>query len=116
MPHVLLCEDDVHLRNNISELLRAEGYSVSVSENAAGAERELRAHFPDLAVLDVLLPDGSGFDLCRRIHCRIWLFLLLDGADPNRAVAFRKNTNCGNTEREIHCGIFIGNCQQKPTV
>ena len=68
MPHVLLCEDDVHLRNNISELLRAEGYSVSVSENAAGAERELRAHFPDLAVLDVLLPDGSGFDLCRRIR------------------------------------------------
>lgn len=68
MPHILLCEDDVHLRNNISELLQAEGYGVSAAESVAGAERELRARFPDLAVLDVLLPDGSGFDLCRRIR------------------------------------------------
>ncbi len=68
MAHILLCEDDLHLRQNISEMLTRVGHRVTAVSDIASALCAVREGCPDFAILDVLLPDGSGFDLCRRLR------------------------------------------------
>ena len=68
MAHILLCEDDIHLRNNICELLVRNSYEVTPTENLSACREAARKRVPDLAVLDVLLPDGSGLELCRTLR------------------------------------------------
>lgn len=65
-PVVLLVDDSrVHLAN-LSKLLRGSGYHVELAESGWQAERELINGSIDLVLLDVGLPDGSGFDWCAR--------------------------------------------------
>ena len=67
---ILLVEDDPYLQDGLSELLKLEGYAVTL----AGTVREAQAAWDgagfDLAILDVRLPDGSGLDLCREIKAQ----------------------------------------------
>jgi DNA-binding response OmpR family regulator len=65
---VLVVEDDPRVAGAIGEQLRDEDYEVVVARSAREAQRALDDHAPDAVVLDVGLPDGSGFDLCRRIR------------------------------------------------
>ncbi len=67
-PQILLVEDDEDLREGLSFALEREGYSVSVATGIAEAETLLATRTMDLIILDVMLPDGSGFDLCRRLR------------------------------------------------
>jgi DNA-binding response OmpR family regulator len=62
---VLLVEDDYSLGRVLSERLRTEGLDVTWLRTAAEAEAAIEAGGWALAVLDVKLPDGSGFDLAR---------------------------------------------------
>ena len=66
--HILLVEDEKAMREFISEQLRNEGYRVSEAENIAKAELWLKHEQADLIVLDILLPDGSGLELCRNLR------------------------------------------------
>lgn len=63
---ILLVEDDPYLQDGLSELLKLEGYAVTL----AGTVREAQAAWDgagfDLAILDVRLPDSSGLALCRQ--------------------------------------------------
>lgn len=63
-PRILIVEDDVFLRDGLRELLSRDGYAVDY----AGTCREARRHAGEqgyrLIILDVMLPDGSGIDLC----------------------------------------------------
>ena len=68
MAHILLCEDDLHLRNNIAELLSREDHCVITADCAESCRRALRGVMPDLVVLDVLHPDGNGFELCGQLR------------------------------------------------
>lgn len=65
---VLVVEDEVPLRESVSRHLAASGYAVveagSVAEGLAAAWE----HQPDVILLDVLLPDGSGYDLCAKLR------------------------------------------------
>ena len=65
---ILLVEDDVFIRNNVCSLLQQEGYHTAACSSLEEARTCLRQRIPDLVILDVLLPDGSGFDLCREIR------------------------------------------------
>jgi two-component system phosphate regulon response regulator PhoB len=65
---VLLVEDDTRIAGVIADQLREERYDVVHARSAAEAERTLGDTAPDLALVDVMLPDGSGFELCRRIR------------------------------------------------
>ncbi len=67
-PQILLVEDDEDLREGLSFALEHEGYSVSVAATCSEAETHLSTQPVDLVILDVMLPDGSGFDLCRRLR------------------------------------------------
>jgi two-component system phosphate regulon response regulator PhoB len=68
MNTVLLVEDDISLGATLVERLERERYQMRWARSVAEAERELAASPVQLAILDVGLPDGSGFDLARRIR------------------------------------------------
>lgn len=65
--HILLTEDDKSIAMGLEYSLRQEGYTVTVAETVAQADAQIAKNRFDLALLDLSLPDGSGYDLCRRI-------------------------------------------------
>jgi DNA-binding response OmpR family regulator len=62
-PRLLVVEDDPQLGDTITSVLEQAGYSVERAATAADGEAVADAFHPDLALLDVGLPDVSGFDL-----------------------------------------------------
>lgn len=67
MPRVLLVEDDTSLGRTLSERLERESLAVSWVKTLADGRKCVDAGGWDLAILDVMLPDGSGFSLARHI-------------------------------------------------
>ena len=67
MKTALLVEDDKTIVMGLEYTLRQEGYDVIVCYNAAQAEKAVNASHFDIAILDLSLPDGSGYDICRCI-------------------------------------------------
>lgn len=65
---ILLVEDDTDIADVLRRGLRLAGYSVAVASDGREAQVELEVAPPHLLLLDVMLPDGSGVDLCRRIR------------------------------------------------
>ncbi|MCM1157465.1 MAG: response regulator transcription factor [Bacteroidales bacterium] len=64
---ILLVEDDFALAMGTEYALQAEGYAV-IHAGSLSAAREAMERHPDLILLDVMLPDGTGFDFCREIR------------------------------------------------
>jgi DNA-binding response OmpR family regulator len=65
---ILLVEDDAATRTFLADNLSADGYQVVVGGSVADGRRLVEAQFPDLVILDVGLPDGSGLDLVRSVR------------------------------------------------
>ncbi len=65
---ILLVEDDKTIVMGLEYSLSQEGYRVLSFLDAASASLAIQQQAFDLAVLDVSLPDGSGFDLCKQIR------------------------------------------------
>lgn len=65
---ILIVEDEKELRDVISLFLRSEGFSVLEAENGETALAIFQNSKPDLIILDIMLPDISGFDICRKIR------------------------------------------------
>jgi DNA-binding response OmpR family regulator len=61
---ILIVEDDNMLAKVIGDNLRFAGYEVSTAADGHDAVARLRTFQPDLVLLDLMLPDRSGFDLC----------------------------------------------------
>jgi DNA-binding response OmpR family regulator len=77
MKQILLVEDDKTIVMGLEYTLRQEGYGVTACFGAAQARQALLASRFDLALLDVSLPDGTGYDICREIRARAicrWFF------------------------------------------
>ena len=70
MSTILLVEDNPHIMKINAQLLTLRGYQVLQAETAAQAREQLRWHPVDLIVLDILLPDGSGLELCRELKAQ----------------------------------------------
>lgn len=70
MSTILLVEDNPHIMKINAQLLTLWGYQVLQAETAAQAREQLRWHPVDLIVLDILLPDGSGLELCRELKAQ----------------------------------------------
>ena len=68
MPRILVVEDEVDISTSLSYSLKAIGYEVQVAERGEAALENVASFRPDLVLLDVMLPDISGFDVCRRIR------------------------------------------------
>lgn len=68
MRSILLVEDDPAVAELISGLLAREGYDVEVAFSLSTALESLEEALPDLAVVDIELPDGSGLDVVARVR------------------------------------------------
>ena len=68
MKRIFCVEDDLILINGLSFALQKQGYELTVSRTKAEAEQIWKKGGYDLILLDVTLPDGSGFDLCKKIR------------------------------------------------
>jgi len=66
--HILVVDDEPRLLAFLRSELRASGYRVSVATDGKGALRAFAARGPDLVILDVMLPDMDGFEVCRRLR------------------------------------------------
>ena len=66
--HILLIEDDPAVAQSLSAGLEREHYSVIWKTLGNEGMEYARANHPHLIILDVRLPDGSGFDYCRRMR------------------------------------------------
>lgn len=68
MKWILLVEDDLSLINGLSFAVKKQGYMLDVAHTKDEADRLWQNGAYDLVILDVSLPDGSGFDICKRIR------------------------------------------------
>ena len=67
MKQILIVEDDSFLNKMLAYNLTADGYGVTSALNARTAAEAIRQREFDLVLLDINLPDGNGFELCRLI-------------------------------------------------
>ena len=67
-PHILVVEDEQAIAEPLAEGLERDGFTAEVAGTVAAALESFHARTPDLVLLDVMLPDGDGRDLCRDIR------------------------------------------------
>jgi DNA-binding response OmpR family regulator len=65
---VLIVDGDASTRSEVRAACTQDGYLVLEAETGADGLRELRAEHPSVVLLEVALPDGSGFDVCRELR------------------------------------------------
>lgn len=81
---VLLVEDDPRLAAMVADYLGEAGFRATVAGTGSEAERRLKRETFDAVILDLMLPDTEGLDLCRRIRAdsAIPLLMLTARGDP----------------------------------
>jgi two-component system OmpR family response regulator len=67
-PTVLVVDDQPNIVDMVATVLRFHGFGVTTASTAQEALRKAAAERPGLVVLDVLLPDGDGFEVCRALR------------------------------------------------
>ncbi len=86
---VLLVEDEASITEPLAEALEREGFETKIAPTAAEALELAGRMEPDLVLLDVMLPDGSGFDVCRELRQRSQvpiIMLTARGEEADRVV------------------------------
>lgn len=66
--HILMIDDDMRLSAMVGDYLRSHGYQVSTAPNLVAGRELLARQACDALVLDLMLPDGDGLDLCRELR------------------------------------------------
>jgi len=70
MNRILMIEDDLRLASMVRAYLAQAGFVVAVAEDATRGMAQLERSSWDLVLLDLMLPDGDGLDVCRRIRAQ----------------------------------------------
>lgn len=68
MKRIFFVEDDLGLISGLSFAMKKQGYEIDIARTSHEAKKLWRDTEYDLVILDVSLPDGSGYDLCREIR------------------------------------------------
>ena len=68
VPQILVVDDDLEIRKLLARYVQAQGFRVQLASKCADVRERLVTNHIDLIVLDVMLPDGSGLDLCRDLR------------------------------------------------
>jgi DNA-binding response OmpR family regulator len=67
---ILIADDEPSIVTAVEFLLRREGYEVEIARDGSEALERIEASRPDLVVLDVMMPQKSGYEVCRSIRER----------------------------------------------
>lgn len=65
MKQIYIVEDDNDIRELLELLLTSQGYKVQSFPNAKKFESGITSNKPDLVLLDIMLPDGNGIEICK---------------------------------------------------
>jgi DNA-binding response OmpR family regulator len=65
---ILIADDEPNIVTALEFLLRGRGYEVDIARNGLEALERIRDTRPDLVLLDVMMPERSGYDVCREIR------------------------------------------------
>jgi two-component system, OmpR family, response regulator len=68
IPKVLVVDDEPNIRELVEVALKFHGCAVAVSANGKDALHQAETYDPDLMILDVMLPDMDGFEVCRALR------------------------------------------------
>jgi DNA-binding response OmpR family regulator len=99
MKKILLIEDDTDLYSLLKYNLEKEGFALTGSQTGRGALELCRQVRPDLILLDIMLPDSDGLDICKRIRQDIDLaatpviFLTARASETDRIVGLELGAN-----------------------
>ena len=65
---VLIIDDDAHLRDSLSEVLDLEGFQCLEAGNAKKGIESAKKNNPEVVIMDIQLPDSSGFQICQELR------------------------------------------------
>lgn len=68
MPTILIADDNQQITSILEEYAKKEGYSVKLAYNGRQALEQFAENAPDLVLLDVMMPEIDGFEVCREIR------------------------------------------------
>ena len=77
MTRILVTDDEPSMRQGLADNLEFEGYKVDMAANGMEALDLLSKEPYDLLILDVMMPELSGFDVCKKLRQQIFQFLQL---------------------------------------
>ena len=77
MSHILIIEDDKEIAENLSILLKENGFSSKIIYRQAELEKVLEENVFDLVLLDLMLPDGNGYSICTNIKKKIEIPIIM---------------------------------------
>ena len=79
-PRILIVDDEAPIVELVCAYLRQDGFQLATAANGEVALMEAQRFRPDLVVLDVLLPDLDGLEVCRRLHQQMSVGILMVSA------------------------------------
>lgn len=94
---VLVIEDEADLREVLTYNLRREGYQVAASANGAEGLQRVKDEGPDIVILDLMLPDLDGLEICQRIR-----------RDPKRGRTPIIMVTAKGDESDVVLGLGVG--------
>jgi DNA-binding response OmpR family regulator len=77
MPKILVVDDEPNIVELLKLYLKAEGYLVETASSGREALAKMRSSNPDLVILDLMLPDADGFQICRELRAKSNLPILM---------------------------------------
>ena len=113
MKQILIVEDDSFLNKMVAYNLTADGYGVTSALNARTAAEAIRQREFDLVLLDINLPDGNGFELCKLIKPQhpdtIVIFLTANDQESDQIRGYEavSYTHLGFTELIVSSIAFL---------
>jgi len=63
--HIFIVDDNLNNLQIIARILKEAGFKISLAENGKSALHQLEKHLPDLILLDVMMPEMDGYEMCR---------------------------------------------------
>ena len=70
LPKLLVIDDDAHLRESLAEVLELDGFECHQAGTAqSGIDTAVKVN-PDVVIMDIQLPDSSGFQICQELRKR----------------------------------------------
>jgi DNA-binding response OmpR family regulator len=94
---ILIADDNEQIRESLASILEDEGYAMWTAKDGAEALRKAREIAPDILILDVMMPEKSGYEVCRTIK-----------SDPDLKKTFVLMLSAKGQETEKERGKEVG--------
>lgn len=111
---ILVVDDEEVIRESTRKILSSEGYDVRAAPDAAGAMAALSTEAPEVALLDLMLPDGSGLGILELLRNRegISVIMMTGYSTLENAILFLKSGACDFLPKPFTCDELLS-CVQR---